>query len=416
MHGRIKKEWRLSKVFDLKESDLFNWDKTIQRLKTKNSPLNNYLNSLDSKIQQILTYPQSGKQANLNELVLLLKEAKKEDSNSNPLVVAYLKRYLNEEIETPIRKEGTKRNYRNAFNQLNNFLEYLEIKNIRIKDFKFKQAQDFKLFLEKDIDIKEKKNRLEKKVANKEVSSSTKIKNIKPVFEKAINEGLITENPFKKVKLNHHSDKSPSLTTAELRNIYQLNLKDSSELDLVKDLFLFMCFTGLSITDTLSLNNNDLKQTINSKLLLDTTREKTKSQIKQILIKPAEFLVNKYYGPERLSIPTLIFPKISDVDVNRKLKIIALFAGIKINLTTKIARITCREQLYEANINEPEIINLFMGWSPTIQDKVKMQYVSITDNKLLRFTSQLEIYYHNVLKENKIVQNEIISLAENLIW
>ena len=417
MQGRTKKEFRFPKMFDLKKSELLLWDDSIQRLRLKNNPINNYINSLESRIQQILTYPQGGKMPNLFELALLLQESKKQAiEERNPLVKDYFLDYLREEIETPTRKEGTKRNYRNAFNQLNNFLEYANIKDIRIKDFRFKQAQDFKLFLEKDIDIKEKKNALAKKIANKEVSSSTKIKNLKPVFGKAINEGLITENPFKNVKLNHRSEKSPSLTTAELKAIYDLDFSNSPELAIVKDLFLFMCFTGLSITDTLSLSNDDIKETLNSRLLLDTTREKTKSQIKQILIKPAELLVHKYYLLQKSSISTLIFPKISDVDVNRKLKIIALHAGIKINLTTKIARITCREQLYEASVNEPEIVNLYMGWSPTIQDKVKLQYVSITDNKLMRFSCQLEIYYHNVLKENKSVQNEIISKANELTW
>ncbi len=416
LRGREKKEFRLPKTFDLSANDKFLWEETTQRLKQKNSQINNYLNSIDLKLQLILTCPEGGI-PNLKDIAKRLQDSKKYDEEeTNPQLVTYLNRYLMEEIETNTRKEGTKRNYRNAFNQLNNFLVYAKISEIRVKDFKFKHAQDFKLYLEKDFGLIKVNNGGAKKIANKEVSSSTKIKNIKPVFGKAINEGIISENPFKKVRLNHRSEKSPYLNTTELKAIYDHDFTERPELELVQDLFLFMCFTGLSITDTLTLNSDHIKEQIASRLLLEKVREKTRCQIKQILIKPAEILIKKYYQPSKPYIPTLIFPKISDVDVNRKLKLIAAHTGIKINLTTKIARITCREQIYEAAVKEPDIVNLYMGWSPTVRDKVKLQYYSITDIKLLKFSCQLEIYFHNILKNAQVIQNEIILSANKLIW
>lgn len=416
LRGRVKTEFRLPKMFDLSNNELILWEESTQRLKQKSSPVNNYLNSLDFKFQQLITFSE-GRLPNLKDIVLKLQDSQNyNEDECNPKIIAYLNRYLREEIETNTRKEGTKRNYRNAFKQLVSFLHYSKLSEIRIKDFKFKQAQEFKLYLEKEIDAQYLYACSTKKVANKEVSSSTKIKNIKPVFSKAINEGIISENPFKQVKLNHSSEKSPNLSTSELKAIYDYDFTDKTELQLVKDLFLFMCFTGLSITDTLSLSSEHIKELNELRLILEKNREKTRCQIKQVLIKPAELLLKKYYQPKKSSFPVQIFPKISDVDVNRKLKLIAIYAGIKINLTTKIARITCREQLFEATIGEPEIVNLYMGWSPTVRDKVKLQYLSITDNKLLQFSSQLEIYFHNVLKRGHVTQNEIILTANKLIW
>jgi hypothetical protein len=50
---------------------------------------------------------------------------------------------------------------------------------------------------------------------------------------------------------------------------------------------------------------------------------------------------------------------------------------------TKTARITCREQIYEANISETLVTDIYMGWSPSTKQKVKLQYLAVTENKLL---------------------------------
>ena len=44
------------------------------------------------------------------------------------------------------------------------------------------------------------------KERNAEVSSSTKIKNIKPIFNRAVNEELISKDPFERVKLKFESE------------------------------------------------------------------------------------------------------------------------------------------------------------------------------------------------------------------
>ena len=253
-------------------------------------------------------------------------------------------------------------------------------------------------------------------MANSEVSSSTKIKNVKPIFKKALQEGLISTHPFTNIRICQTSEKSPSLTMQEIKNIYDLDLSEKPTLDLVKDIFLFMVYTGLSIIDTLTLSTNDIKEGNNGRYLIDTTRTKTNMQVRQIIIKPAEKILKKYWKYGRNKISEKVFPTISDVDVNRKLKIIASYSGIHTNLTTKTARITCREQIYEANATEPLLIDVYMGWRPSTKEKVKLQYLAVTENKLLRLASELEIHYHNVLNGSNIVQNEVISRANALTW
>jgi hypothetical protein len=202
----------------------------------------------------------------------------------------------------------------------------------------------------------------------------------------------------------------------EIKAIYDLDLSQKPELSFVKDIFLFMVYTGLSIIDTLSLSSHNVKQSNGGRYILDTTRAKTKMQVRQIIIKPAEIIINKYLRTRNSLINERVFPPISDVDVNRKLKIIASYAGININLITKTARITCREQIYEANISESMLIDVYMGWRPTTKEKVKLQYLAVTENKLLKLASELEIHYHNVINGIILYENEVISKANGLKW
>ncbi len=407
-----KKEFRLPKTFDLKHSELSLWNEMSQRLNARNHSTNDYINSLEHKFQKLLTFS-SG--ISLEDIVNSLQDINP-ITNEEPTLIDFFDRYLAEEIETPIRTEGTKKNYRNAFRQFKNYLHYENLDKLRISQFSYKEAQGFKLYLEKDIDPKYKKEALSKKVPNKEVSSSTKIKNIKPVFLKAVREGYYLESPFSNVKLNHDSPKSPHLSSIEIRAIFEFDTSIKPELDLIKDIFLFICYTGLSITDALNLTTEDIKTTKTGRLSLVSKRQKTSSTIKQVIIKPAEFIILKYSQLKKSKFKSKIFPSITDVDINRKLKLLASYVGIMINLTTKTGRITCLEQIYEAGINDPILTNVYMGWSQKKENKVKLQYMAITEEKLLEFSSRLEIHYHNVLKHEILIENEVISKAKALVW
>lgn len=407
-----KKEFRLPKTFDLKPSEEYLWNEMSQRLNLRPHPTNNYLNALELEFQKNLTFHQG---ITLDKMVELLQNDAPQKEHE-PTLIDYLDHYLIEEIETPIRKEGTKKNYRNAFRQLKNFLRYEKIEKIKLKDFSYNEARKFKLYLEKEIEPNKLKGYLAKKISNSEVSSSTKVKNIKPVFKKALEQGLISTHPFQKISLCKTSEKSPHLTMQEIKKIADLDLSQRPELNLAKDIFMFMVYTGLSIIDTLNLSTIVIKEVSNGRFLLDTTRAKTNIQVRQILLRPAEKILKKYWNYGSRVLGERIFPSITDVDVNRKLKIIASYAGIPINLVTKTARITCREQIYEAKISESLLIDVYMGWRPSTTEKVKLQYLSITEQKLLTLTCELELHFNKVLNGVNLPENEVISKANTLIW
>lgn len=411
---RQKKEFRLPKTFDLKPAEEYLWNEMSQRLNTRKSPTNDYLNHLELTFQRELTFSEG---ITLEKLAEKLQQSSEESKSPKvPTIIEYFDDYLAEEIETPIRTEGTKKNYRNAFRQLKNYLRLNKLDRLKINEFTFKEANGFKLYLEKELDPTVKKGELSKKVANKEVSSSTKIKNVKPVFSKAVLEGFLKSNPFGKIRLNHRSQKGPHLTSFEIRKLYKLSLNNRGELHLIRDIYLFMIYTGLSWTDAITMTTRDIRETNGGRLGLIDSRDKTGCPYRQIIIRPAEAIIKKYSSQNRISRDERIFPTISNVDFNRKLKLLGSIADIPVNLTTKTARNTCREQIFEAGIRESLLISTYMGWSPRNDEKVKMQYLGITEQKLLQFSCELEIQLHNVVHEMLPEENEVILKANSLTW
>ena len=346
-----KSEVRLPKEYDLSEKDLLRWNPFIQRLETKDSDVNDYLNSIVARRKLIGSYE------NVKETT----------------IYEYAKRYLRDEVENSYKKEGTKKNYRNAINQFCIFLELKGWRNLAIEDFKFEQANAFKKFLETPQDSlqligidKYQCNKLynnnivgskiikqKQKTQNSICSSSTKIKNLRPVLEKAIDEDLIHKNPFKKIKVCFDADnETPTLSSGMLKRVFDLkNTNDGMEF--TKDIFLFMCFTGMSYVDVSNFNDKDFEIVDGNICLLDSMR-RTKSgcKIKQVLCNEAAKIVCKYYQKGYNPNNTNVFPYETIESINRKLKTIQSIANIPFDLTTKNGRVTFKNSIKDFEVSE----------------------------------------------------------------
>jgi len=411
-----KREVRLPQEYDLSEKDLQKWNPIIQRLESKDSDVNDYLSGIVTRRKlidlELLTANFNLTPTEIVEQLLGQKETKKEIT-----VFEYTKRYLREEIENSLKEEGTKKNYRNAINQFCIFLELKGWGKLPITHFKFEHANSFKKFLETPTEmfasigtdenecyrlytanqIGEKIVKKKLKVQNSLVSSSTKIKNIRPVFEKAIEEDILFKNPFKKIKLCFEGDKETStLTPSMIKRIYDLN-NISNSVEYTKDIFLFMCYTGLSYADTINFNDKEFEIVDENYHLIDTKRrKKTGCKIKQILSKEAADIINKYYKKGFISSRSRVFPLETSESLNRKLKIIQNIADIPFELTTKNGRVTFKNSIRESKIHNLRLTQKLMGWktSKSIEDI----YDRFTVNDYLDAKYTFDLYLKEILK------------------
>jgi site-specific recombinase XerD len=104
--------------------------------------------------------------------------------------------------------EGTKRNYRKAVKHFKNYLKKESISHFLLTEFKYLQAQKFRLYLGSP------------EVNNTPVSASSIIRKLKTIFGEAIRQEKISKNPFNEIKLIYKSgNNTPYLTPDQLKSI-----------------------------------------------------------------------------------------------------------------------------------------------------------------------------------------------------
>ncbi len=392
LYGAGKLEVRLNTLYDLSCEELPKWNEFSQRLDVKDSDINTYLSEIAKRFKSLKNEALlNGSQFSLLEIRdAILKTA---DSKKELTVSEYAKKYLIDDVETnKNRSEGTKKNYRNAINQLCQYLQYANKATYKLKDFDFEEADGFKKYLESAIPS------MPDKEINTEVSSSTKIKNVKPIFNRAVNEGLISKNPFERVKLKFESEELAfSLNIEQLKSIYDLDFSNNNALEFAKDFLLFMCFTGLSYSDAIAFSMDYLSLRNDNKWLYDTSRNKTGKRVKQVIISYAQQIITKYLDKGFHYPNNRVFPQLTGENINIKLKLVAALAGISENISTKTGRITCSELIEEAGLEEMLLVHSFMGWSNG--KNIRRRYFSISYEKLLRFSQKFENYLSDNLIE-----------------
>lgn len=157
-------------------------------------------------------------------------------------------------------------------------------------------------------------------------------KDIKALLGRALKFGLITANPYDRMKGEiKRGDKETVefLTDAERDRIEGLTMTDSM-LATVRDMFIFQCYTGMAYADMMKFSL-DKCQMIGDDLTYSAPRVKTGVTFYIRVLPKALAIAEKYGG--RL-------PNVADQTLNSNLKTIADVTGITKKLTTHVGRHT----------------------------------------------------------------------------
>lgn len=173
-------------------------------------------------------------------------------------------------------------------------------------------------------------------------------KNVKVYLNLAIKKGLFElENyPYTKFKVKKVATNRDYLTNTELEAIENIRIPNGNHLNVIRDLFLLSCYTGLRFSDLVRIRNEHIS-VCNEGLILTMTIQKTKDVI-QIPVysffkqktgpsKP-EIIINKYLTNE--GIKGTFFRDLTNQYVNREIKVLAQMAGIYKNVTCHVGRHT----------------------------------------------------------------------------
>lgn len=256
--------------------------------------------------------------------------------------------------------------YKTTKNHITNFIQ----KEYKVKDIPLKKV-DIKFI-----------NNLEYFLKTKEkCSHNTSFKyvsNLKKIIRIAYTNGWIAIDPFLHYKTKFKIVDREFLLEHEIESI--IEKKTSIErLNLVKDIFIFCCFTGLAYIDVKKLSKDNILLGIDGEYWVKTKRTKTDSRSNIPILPIAQSILNKYaYHPDILN-SDKVLPVLSNQKMNTYLKEIADICGIQKNLTFHLARHTFATTITLNNGVPIESVSKMLGHKSL---RATQHYAKILDKKV----------------------------------
>jgi len=324
----------------------FFWDNKLQKVKTQDYKyINAQIKQIKTKIDNIVLVIQlQGGDCTLDNIYnkYIGKEIKKKE-----YILSYYKQYLIK-IKKLVGLE-IKDNTYDKFVYVGNHLEAF------IK-WKFKKAdyllEELSLQFLDDFDYYLK---TEKK--QEQITINKTIQRLRTPIKQAISEGYLDRDPFILHKSKTVRKVVIFLTTEELKTLEEAVLQQK-RLGMIKDLFIFCCYTGLAFNEMAHLEKYHIQIGFDGINWIKMTREKTQHLISIPILPKAQEIILKYSSKNNR-----IFPSISNQKFNSYLKEIADITGIEKRLTHHIARKTFASTVLLYNDVPMEIVSELLGHS-----------------------------------------------------
>ena len=252
---------------------------------------------------------------------------------------------------------------------LKHTLEFMQwkykINDIRVKQIDHRFVSEFDFYL-----------RSVRKCNNN--SALKYIKNFGKVVRICLASGWITVNPFLNYKIKIKKVDRPFLTKEELETM-ELKTFVSDRLGLVRDIFLFSCYTGLAYIDVQKLRRSEIVKGHDGEQWIFTNRQKTESASRIPLMPYALTVIEKYRDHPICNLENRLLPILSNQKMNAYLKEIADLCAITKDLTFHIARHTFATTVTLLNGVPIESVSKMLGHTNI---KTTQHYARILDLKV----------------------------------
>lgn len=289
-------------------------------------------------------------------------------------------KYFRKQVNKGDRAIGSLEKYERMSNVISDYLKSkLKVKDIEFDKITRKFVFDFDEYLRFD--------RIHGN--NKGLANNTTVKyirNISVMINHSVKRGLINNNPFLVFDGKLEDIETTFLTLEELRKI-EKKVLFNNRLDVVRDIFLFSCYTSYAPIDIKNLRRGNciLDEDLDS--WVKARRKKTGIRTNVLAIPPLKRIIEKYQNnPECLNDNRLI-PDRSNTNVNAYLKEIADLCNIDKNLTWYVGRHTFATTVALANDIPMEIISQIMGHKRITQTQ---HYAKLSDKNVKQAMMKLK--------------------------
>lgn len=297
----------------------------------------------------------------------------------------------NSNIEKLIGKDYAKptlTKYITTLNHLENFLKWkYKTSDINLAKLKYEFLTDFEFYLktEKSIDHN---------------TTAKYIKNTKKVINDCMAKGWLKANPFSNYKITTKLVDRTFLSENELDILANKELK-LERVALVRDIFVFSCYTGLSFIDVANLTPNHIAIGMDREKWIFTNRQKTNTASHIPLLPPAMGIINKYKDHPAAVNKGRLLPMLSNQKMNAYLKEIADLCEIHKDLTFHVARHTFATTVTLTNGVPIETVSKMLGHKKL---QTTQHYAKILDKKVSQDMGNLFKKYKRNGKLKKVAK------------
>lgn len=204
------------------------------------------------------------------------------------------------------------------------------------------------------------------------------VRNFRKIIKICLDNDWLDKNPCSRYEGKMKEVERDFLTEEELNRIY--NKRFSSErLTLVKDIFIFSCYTGLAYVDVKGLKKDHIAIGIDGQKWIFKNRQKTDTKSKIPLLPIAEELVQKYSNHPKCLNEDSVLPILTNQKMNAYLKEVGDLCATSKEITFHMARHTFATSVTLTNGVPIETVSKMLGHK-NIQ--TTQHYAKILDKKV----------------------------------
>ncbi|WP_179367658.1 site-specific integrase [Winogradskyella forsetii] len=350
--------------------DITTWDEKIQRATGKGKEariLNTFLNEVQSKIQRIFEQLKSEGRGLTAQMI----KARYLGEDKNNLTFQGLIVYYNEKMQHKLHK-NTMGQYKTSQRYMTEFiLDEFNESDIALAKLDYSFIIGFENFLRSYVP-KPGQGRIGNNTAMKH------IKRLRRMVTLAYRMEWLDRDPFVNFKMKIERKEREFLSQEELQRIVGLT-SSIERLMVVKDLFVFSCYTGISYSDIVELTKTNIKVGIDGNPWIMANRVKTGTPFKIPLLPSAAVLIEKYREHPRTQGTSNLLPHLSNQKLNSYLKEIADLCSIKKNLTFHMARHTFATTVTLSNGVPIETVSKLLGHTKLATTQI---YARVVERKV----------------------------------
>jgi integrase len=301
----------------------------------------------------------------------------------------------NEEMLALVPKEYAKATYKRYLTTMSHVREFIFFK-YNIEDIEFREL-DHQFLVDFDFYLKTARNCVNN-------SALKYIACLQKIVNRAISKSFITADPFRMFKKRRTKTVKRPLTSRDLFTI-ENHIFSTQRLEMVRDVFIFQCYTGLAYIDAYQLKKEDIKIGLDDALWIMSARQKTGTVTNVPLLPKALEIIEKYKDHPVCIQRGSILPVSSNQKMNEYLKEIATVCGLDAELNTHKARRTFGSTVTLNNDVPMHVVKEMLGHSSIRQTE---SYAITQEKTIGREMSELKNRLQG--KSKAIPANELATL------